>query len=1068
MGALSDLTRRVSTTSTPTPPQSFDKFRIPSQPDDSLLVAPDIPEVAQPSAPGAPPIKEVLKSAVSTTGNLASLAGKFAISAAREIPRSLARIELEKNRFLTKLGFSDEMAGKLNQAGSFFNEGFFPSIEGDEATPSGVVQQSIFGKEPITPIRPFAETTLKGLGVPSGIAEKPFVSIPFGIFLTALDLFPGTAGKAKLSKIALSRNSDKILKIVDGIADLRKLPTITKTKMVENLVKATTREEVESLITSTVRQSDELTRLARAGVDELAPSPQQIDKKIVEQRFRGDKLDLPENQLLEIEKRLSVLGLSQRTVRTFEEMKNAAQALGIDPNRLLKETTTSRITDAEVIGLRNIISTNSDAIAKAQDEIVRINGRLGQETLSKADTTSLREARIAAEARQGAASAQINTALTKLIKGGTEAGRAVASFRILAEKTLDPFFWQKQAKKTLGGRELTDEMIVAINDLIIKSDRQGLATFISTLRDPDFAEKGIALWKAGLLTSPTTHLANIGGNITMAGLMTASDLVAVPFDILAALFTGERTVTITPRTIAAKVKGLAKGTKQGAKFFKTGVYPDDILAKYDIPRQTNFKNKFWDLYTKGIFRSLGAEDIVFRQAAMSEAMEKQAILMAKNEGLKGNAAKLRIGDLLTEPTNSMIANTIDAAEFATFQGRNVLSDAISGAKARSSKGLRAALEFIAPFTRTPTNIAGRIADFSPIGFVKAFAKIAIPTTRSQKAFIEDISRAVTGTGILAFGAYLARKGIMTGNAPENKKERDQFFAEGKQANSLRIGDKWLSLNRTSPFGNLLSLGAEYEELSGEFEGLSLLKQTGFAGIRGLTEQTFLKGVSGALDVLTTPERSSEKFIQQSAASIVPSVVGRFARTIDPRLRVPANILEAIQAKIPGLSKGLALRRDIFGEPIVPGGGPFILVDPFAAKEAKDDPVIEEAKKVGVTIGLPGETISGIKLNEDEYSTYQKVHGRVLKEVLTQLVKTPQYQDASISDKQTQFKKVISEMRATMNDLVFPALMIKRYQLLPDTNKKLLRDVLLRLSRERQFEKASIEEQGEILRRVFSQ
>lgn len=795
------------------------------------------------------------------------------------------------------------------------------------------------------------------------------------------------------------------------------------------------------------------------------PPAKVFDRKIVDQKFRGDKLDLPEEQLADVEKRLGALGLTKRTVKSFGEMQDAAQELGVDPKKLLRESEINRITDDEVVALRNTISTTSDFIVKAEREIL--------EDASK---------ELALRGKIFNANRQIDQAVKKLVKGGTEAGRAVVAFRILANRTLDFTFWAKKAQQVLGNRELTGEMQTAIRDLISKSDTQGLASFVSMLRQPSFAEKAITLWKAGLLTSPTTHLANIGGNVTMAALTTASDIVSTGLDILASLATGKRTTTITPGTVAAKFKGLKVGSQKARKFLKTGVYDTDILTKYDIPRQVNFENKILNGYTQGIFRSLGAEDILFRQAAMGEALEKNAIILAKNEGLRGAAQKSRVRELLLEPSNEMVMDAIDAAEFATFQGKNVLTDLISGGKSKlatraagaRAKGERdigaevllAITEFVAPFTRTPTNIAARIADFSPLGFVKAMVRAANPTTRSQKNLVEDLGRGITGSGIMAFGAYLANKGIMTGNVPENKKERDQFFAEGKQANSILVGDRWYQLNRVSPFGNVLSLGAEFERLSQEREGAGLAAATGFAGARGLSEQTFLKGISGGLKAITEPERQAERFAQQSVASTVPSVIGRTARTIDPRLRVPESIFQAVEARIPGLTGRVALRRDIFGEPIEPGGGRLNLIDPFASKRAVDDPVINEAKKIGTTIGLPSQTISKTRLTEKEYSIYQKVNGRIMKIALQQLIDNPQYQNLSSSEKVKEFEKLVTNVRSQMNDLLFPALMIKRFGLPQDTNPELLRDLLNELGGNSTFKKASDEKQARVVRNLL--
>lgn len=777
--------------------------------------------------------------------------------------------------------------------------------------------------------------------------------------------------------------------------------------------------------------------------------------KTVQQHFGVNKLNLENFQQEEIMKRLHALGLDKRTIRTFDDMQEAAFELGFDgPSKLLRSIDERRITDKEVFALRQLLHDNNVFIANAQKRIAK------DPTLEELLAPQIRNA-----------SQQIDEALKGLVVGGREGGRTVVAFRGLARETMDPDVWMLQAKKMLGNRDLTPEIQKAIRELAEAKDINGLANLVSMLRNPSLAEKGITLWKAGLLTSPTTQFANIGGNVTMAALETVSDIPATVFDVMASLITHKRTTTISLSTVSAKAKGLGAGTKQGAKFMKDGYYPENLLAKYDL-RQVNFgDNKVGTIlngYTKAIFRSLGAGDIVFRKAAMAEALEKSAIVTAKNEGLVGAARKARIKELLENPTVAMQMDAIDAAEYTTFQSENILANMISGLKRGAGKNqiALAMIEVLAPFTRTPTNIAARIADYSPVGFMKAVIRAARPSTRSQKNFVDDLGRATTGTGIIAFGAYLAEKGIMTGNAPEGKSERDQFYAEGKQANSIRIGDNWYQLNRISPFGNLLALGAEFHELGQEREGVSLYGATAFAGVKGLTEQTFLKGVSGGLKAVTEPERSFDRFLEQTVSSIIPSVVGRTARTVDPKLRNPENVGEALLARIPGMTGKVAPRVDIFGQEVKVPGGKLNLVDPFSTKEAIDDPVINEAKRIGTTIGMPSQTVDGIKLTNKEYAVFQTVNGQTMREVLEVVIQSDEYKGASPQEQKKMFEKVVREVRDRVRDIVVPSLMIKRFDL-PNMKPETVRTLLSKMSNVEKFKKANDKKKKEMLADVIS-
>jgi len=793
-----------------------------------------------------------------------------------------------------------------------------------------------------------------------------------------------------------------------------------------------------------------------------------IERKVVSQNFRVDKLNLPDEHLVEIEKRLNTLGLKDRTVRTFGEMEEAALELGMDPGKLLKETSTFRIKDSEVIALRNLINTNSEFIANSEKQLAE-NPNLSRQLQPKIDI----------------ANQQLNKALTKVTKGGTEAGRTVTSFRILANKTMEPDVWLRKAQKETGLEVLPNDIIVAIKDLTGKKDLNGLVQFMTGIKKSSNIEKAVTLWKAGLLTSPTTQLANIGGNLTMRGLLNLSDIAAGPLDKTISMFTGKRTTTFSPKTISAQIKGALKGTKEAGKFLKTGVYSEDLLTKYDLPQQTNFNNKILDGYTKSIFRTLGAGDIVFRQAAMQESLEKQAWVVAKNEGMRGAAFKQRVKELLQNPTNEMTLNAIDSAEYATFQSSNALSDLITGGKgklagkiksakakgesAAGAKATLAAAEVLAPFTKTPTNIAARIADFSPLGFIKAFNKLTKPTTASQKEFVEDFSRAATGSGFIGFGAYLAQKGLMTGNAPTDKAERDDFFASGKQPNSILIDGKWRKLDRVSPLGNLLALGAEIDELSNEgFTGRGLAVQATLEGVKGLTEQTFLKGISGGLKALNEPEQGGQAFVEQTAASVIPSVVGRIAKTIDPELKDPEGAIQAIQDKLPFLRSKLPERRDVLGNKIIVAGGRATLVDPFSSTEAKNSPVLKEAERLDLTIGVPTRTVSGIKLDNFEFSQYQKIQGKALNALMTEVINSDVYKEANDFDKVEMFEDSKSKIRRSVNDSVIPALMIIRYELPVNTNPKLIKSTIKAIETGDATKNNPQEKKNEIIKNVINQ
>lgn len=769
-----------------------------------------------------------------------------------------------------------------------------------------------------------------------------------------------------------------------------------------------------------------------------------------ERLFKGKQFNLDAEQTANLQKMQTVLGLDKRTVRTFHDMTTLGQELQTDIPSLLKNTKKLQITDAEVKGMGDLIKTNSSFLQQAAKDL---------QTVAKSSDKAL------LETKMHAAENQIKDALTKLRVGNTENGRAIVANRILAQNIDNPTFWYAKAAKTLneGGADFTPEIRTAIDSLIKKQDLNGLALFVGNLRSATTAEKVITVWKTGLLTAPPTHIANLSGNTAFAGLENTSSAVATGFDKIASLVTGKRTKSFSLKGLGEEMKGAVQGFKKGINVLKTGQDLDIALSKAEIPKTVNFKSKLLDRYTKTVFGALGAEDKVFKEAALKGSLYEQARVNALNEGLKGEAFKLRVKELFMKPTDQMSMQAIDDSLFRTFNNKNSLAEAVKSFKNSLGPGGKAATEFVTPFVRTPTNIAARMVDYSPAGFLSTIAKQINPETRSQKALVEGLARNVTGTGIIGLGALLADKGLMTGN-----KLTDQEKAEGKLPNAIKIGDKWLQITRISPIGNLLALGAEYDKLSQEKSGVDLAVSTGFAGVKQLKEQTFLKGVSGVLQVADDPARYSESFLENTAGSLVPAVVGRLGKIPDPKVRNPQGMVDAIKARIPFLSKDVAGRRDIFGAPVKAGGGRFNIVDPFNTTQANDDPILQEANRVKANLTMPSQTVSGMKLENKEYDTYTKVHGKILKVYLDQLIKSPDYQSLDDDAKAKEIEHLQDDVRSAINKSLFPAMMIKRYNLDPNTDPAKLTKVISTFSKEPRFKEFNLERQADTIKGLLRQ
>ena len=782
----------------------------------------------------------------------------------------------------------------------------------------------------------------------------------------------------------------------------------------------------------------------------IDPSTVPVPPKVVDQKFRGDKLNLEPEQLKQIEDRLSGLGLTTRTVRSFDEMKAMADELGTDSRALLSGN--GKLTDAKVIALKNLINQNADFIAK--------NSGLKFKTEQE---NAIHQQKLRA------ADAQTNEALSQLIGGGTELGRGIAAFRILANKNMEPSFWYKKGQQTRGNA-LTPEQKANIDGLIKDNDRVGLSMYVASLRDPSLSEKFSTLWKAGLLTNVTTHVANVAGNASMAGLRGLSNLVGTGLDKIISLGTGKRTMTVSP---GAAVKGLGTGAKKGWAVLKTGVNPDDFEGKLDIRGNINFGDsilgKVANGYTRAVFGSLQAEDALFRGMHESASLANQAKLIAINEGLKGQARQSRIAELMENPTDAMKQTALQEARIATFNNDNIVASKVGQLKAGrnkddsfGSKVLSTVVDVTMPFVKTPTNVVARIAEYTPLGLLKLAAGQINKNTRGQKRLVEDLSKVVTGGAVLALGSALADQGLLTGSMPATPAERAQWEAEGKQPNSVYINGRWYQINKLAPIGFLFALAAD-NATSGS------IAETGLKGIKNLTDQTFLTGLSGGIKAVTDPEQNAANYAKQTISSVIPSGLGAIARVIDPTVRTTGGIGEAIQAKIPGLSSSLAPRLDVFGQEVKNEGGVLGLLDPTRSKADKsNDPVLREFAKLGVNVGMPSNRMFNTTLDTYEFAEFQKVNGRVLKDVLDTLVVSPLFQNASTAKKQELLEKTVTKVRAQTKAAVFPRILQKRLDLPEVQNPELLNEIANKLYKNEAFNAMSKEKQRQFVLDIVQQ
>lgn len=568
----------------------------------------------------------------------------------------------------------------------------------------------------------------------------------------------------------------------------------------------------------------------------------------------------------------------------------------------------------------------------------------------------------------------------------TELGRSVQAASILsrltpegqirfAVKTIQKY--NAEVERTKGGflglkkkvPELTPDQVKDITDSMkeIQAMPEGedkairfrdLQDYISNLVPTPLYSKIVAVWKAGLLTGLKTTGVNILANFSHAfGTEVIKDIPAVAVDSVASLFTGKRTVAFTTKEAVA---GIKEGFTKGLRFLKTGYDERNVLNKYDYKKVSFGKSKLakgLQAYEESIFKLLGAEDQPFYYGAKARSLYEQAKVEAINKGLNGKEAKTFIDNLIADPTDEMVLYAVADAETAVFQNKTALSEAANHLKKIPG------VEFILPFSKTPSAVAMQILNYSPVGIIKTVFINAGKGKFNQRDFSKAFGRGVVGTAILALGAYLFRKGMITLNKPTSESERKMWELEGRKANSIKIGNKYRSVQVLGPAGNLILVGAQFQNAFDKSGSVTeaLAKGT-WGGIKSFSEQTYLTGVSTAVESLTDPEKQGEKFIGSLLSSVIPTVVADVARGTDAKSRRAESITQKVIERMPVLRQALEPQVDILGREVFRKENFLeVLMDSTRPSTEISEPITQEIRRLIDS----GERISTSQLGNKE-------------------------------------------------------------------------------------------------------
>ena len=682
------------------------------------------------------------------------------------------------------------------------------------------------------------------------------------------------------------------------------------------------------------------------------------------------------------------------------ETERLASELGMTPDTLLARRKGQAFNAEEALAARQIL-------AKSGNELVNLARKVKGQDHPGDD--------LGAEFQRALTR---HAAIQEQVSGMTaEAGRALQQFRMLADSRNVRGDVLAAIVNSGGGTARIKEAAETLIDAAETSPGVFNAVAEKAMK-PKWRDKLVEVYINALLSGWQTHAVNMLSN-------TLTSLAQIPEHATAAVLGAGRRVVgkgddaVIGSEVGARTFGLLQGAKEGFRLFANSIRtgePSDMVSKVEgqqFKAVSGIKGEVIRIPT----RLLTAEDELYKGIARRMELNGLAVRAAHKEGLRGQAAKARIAELSSNPTDDMLAKSMDYARYLTFQRK-------LGPGAAKVAGLAQdwpVLKLFLPFVRTPTNLLKFAVERSPAAPILKEWRADWKAGGARRDLA--VARVMLGTGVGMAVYEAALSGKITGSAPTDPAKAKLQYADGWQPYSIRVGDKWYSYKRLDPFSTTLGVAADMALLP---DGMSDKQREDrvtllVASIMGnLASKTWLSGLSDITGAINEPDRKAERMIQRLVGAVtVPTGVAQMARLVDPVSRETDTVGEYVQNRIPGLSKGLLPRRNVWGEPIGNEGGvgPDI-VSPIWQSTAKDDPVNRALLDSGISIGNLSKKVGGQELSPSQYDRYQALAGPLMKDAAGGVVSTNGWAGMDDEAKQDAVSKALTAARATARGRLF--------------------------------------------------
>ena len=582
-----------------------------------------------------------------------------------------------------------------------------------------------------------------------------------------------------------------------------------------------------------------------------------------------------------------------------------------------------------------------------------------------------------------------------------------------------------------------------------------------------FRAKYDTLRYLAMLGNPRTHIRNILGNTLFQIPVTVKNRVGAIVEGAASAATGgktERSKSLLGANPFGKLAAECRADFSNAKDFleQSSKYNEGQTSLSDIEKKAKaFSDD--NLIGKAVNK---ASDFNSRALEAEDTAAKKWIYTQSMAGfLKANGYKS-----MSDAPQSVLNRARDyAAQEAlrnTFNDKNVVSDAVSdlGKLSKSDNPAKKfagyIVEGMVPFKRTPTNIAVRAAEYSPVGAVLG----AVDTVRGAKAKdvvqvskgLDRVATGLSGTALMLAGFLAAGAGYVTGGDDDD--DRQQAFNDltGHQNYALELKNGTsITLDWLAPEAIPFFVGAELYN-QGLDQGLQFKDM--LSAVKNasapMLEMSMLQGLNDTFDSAAYAKNRGDSVLGSVVMSALtnyvtqafPTLGGQIERTgedlrmttyVDKNKEIPTDLqytIGKISQKIPGLDYQQIPYIDAWGRTEATGDALMRtfnnLANPAYVSQVEVDKVEAELQRVKDATGdstvFPSRAEKSIEfdnethnLTAEQYQKYAKAKGQNSYKLVQQAMQLPAYKQMGNGGKAELLNKMLGYANYKAKRAVFP-------------------------------------------------